>query len=98
MGTKLETALWRQRGAFSGCSRFPGCDFTRKQAGTRQAEPQRSHAQRITVPVHIGDRCPVCKKGCIQKKNSRHGPFLGCSRFREGCKAKDNLLRCTDLA
>lgn len=93
-GAGVLTLHGGQRCAFLGCSRFPGCDFTRKQAwGTRQAEPQRSQPQRITVPVHIGDRCPVCKKGRIQQKNGRHGPFLGCSRFRKGCKAKANLPR-----
>lgn len=81
-----------QYGAFHGCSRFPACDFKRKaeqEAG--QARPRTGGSQRIQVPVKSGDRCPVCRRGTIQEKNGRNGPFLGCSRYREGCRATANI-------
>lgn len=81
-----------QYGAFIGCSRFPGCDYKRKVDNEEGRHPPRAgESQRIAVPVKIGDRCPVCKKGKIQQKSGRNGPFLGCSAYREGCRATANL-------
>jgi len=77
----------RGDGTFLGCSRFPACNQTRKL--TDPAVARRS--QRITVPVVAGQACPVCEKGVIQEKKGSNGPFYGCSRFREGCKATANI-------
>ena len=77
----------RSDGSFLGCSRFPACNQKRKL--TDPAIVQRS--QRITVPVVAGQTCPVCEKGVIQEKNGNYGPFYGCSRYREGCKATANI-------
>lgn len=79
----------RSGGAFLGCSRFPACDQTRNH--TDEADRVARQSQRITVPVTIGQACPVCQKGVIQQKSGSNGPFLGCSRFREGCKATANV-------
>lgn len=80
-----------QYGAFYGCSRFPACDFKRRAAQEEGRPPPRTGgAQRIRVPVKSGDQCPVCRRGTIQEKNGRNGPFLGCSRYREGCRATAN--------
>ena len=77
---------------FHGCSRFPACSFTRKvdQSTATPAQP-RTRAQRLPTSAKAGDQCPACKQGVIQARNGRHGPFLGCSRFQEGCKATRNL-------
>lgn len=81
-----------QYGEFLGCSRFPGCDYKCKaEREEGRCAPRAAGSQRITVPVEIGDRCPVCKKGKIQQKSGRNGPFLGCSRYLEGCRATANL-------
>lgn len=81
-----------QYGAFHGCSRFPACDFKRKaEQGAGQPRPRTGGSQRIQVPVKSGDRCPVCRRGTIQEKSGRNGPFLGCSRYREGCRATANI-------
>ncbi|WP_108473151.1 UvrD-helicase domain-containing protein [Rhodanobacter thiooxydans] len=77
----------RGNGTFLGCSHFPACNQTRKL--TDPAIVRRS--QRITVPVVAGQPCPVCGKGVIQEKKGSNGPFYGCSRFREGCKATANI-------
>lgn len=79
----------RSGGAFLGCSRFPACDQTRNPTDVSQIATQRS--QRITVPVSVGQTCPVCTKGVIEEKRGSNGKFYGCSRFREGCKATANL-------
>ncbi|QNN47579.1 UvrD-helicase domain-containing protein [Thermomonas brevis] len=79
----------RGDGSFLGCSQFPSCNQTRKVADP--AAVRRS--QRITVPVVAGQTCPVCEQGVIQEKKSKNGPFYGCSRFRDGCKATANIPR-----
>jgi DNA helicase-4 len=79
----------RGGGAFFGCSRFPACDHTRNP--NEEADRQARRAQRITGPVVVGQTCPVCKQGKILEKRGSNGPFLGCSRFREGCRATASL-------
>jgi DNA helicase-4 len=91
-GNGVVQLIGGQFGAFFKCSRFPGCDFKRKAAKEEGAPRARAGgSQRIRVPVKVGDRCPVCHKGTIGQKNGSNGPFLGCSRFREGCRATANI-------
>lgn len=81
-----------QYGGFHGCSRFPACDFKRNVVQVDGSSPPRaSGSQRINVPIKLGDQCPVCRRGTMQEKNGRNGPFLGCSRYREGCRATANI-------
>lgn len=83
-----------QFGAFFGCSRFPGCDFKRK-ATREQGQGARPAGRAVRLPhtAKVGDQCPACQRGVIQQKNGRNGPFLGCSRYREGCRATGNVAR-----
>ena len=80
-------------GDFLGCSRFPVCEFKRKVAqDTEPAATQpRIRAGRLPVNTKEGDQCPLCRRGIIQSRTGRHGPFLGCSRFQDGCKATRKL-------
>jgi DNA helicase-4 len=81
-----------QYGAFFGSSRFPSCDYKQKADGDEpRARENSGGSGRITTPVQPGDECPVCKRGILKQKNGRNGPFLGCSRYREGCRATANL-------
>ena len=76
------------RGVFHGCSRFPACDYTcNPPDGTQKAPPIPAPSQRIRQPVKVGDPCPICRQGVLQQKNGRNGAFLGCSRYRAGCRA-----------
>jgi len=78
-------------GDFHGCSRFPACTFKRKvDQGTATPAQPRTRAQRLPANTKPGDQCPMCKRGVIQSRTGRNGPFLGCSRFREGCRATGN--------
>ncbi len=81
-----------QFGAFLGCSRFPACDFKRR-ATREEGQGARcaGRAARLPATAKAGDQCPICRRGIIQAKNGRNGPFLGCSRYREGCRATGNL-------
>lgn len=77
-----------QFGAFFGCSRFPACDYKRNEDGQKPKAPGR--AMRLPPTTQVGDQCPACRRGLIQIKNGRNGPFLACSRYREGCRATGN--------
>ncbi|MDX1524054.1 MAG: topoisomerase DNA-binding C4 zinc finger domain-containing protein [Anaerolineae bacterium] len=35
--------------------------------------------------------CPKCKEGTLAVKSGKFGPFLGCSRFREGCRYTEKI-------
>ncbi len=79
-------------GDFYGCSLFPACTFNRKvDQGTATPAQPSPRAQRLPASTKAGDQCPMCKRGVIQSRNGRNGPFLGCSRFWEGCRATRNL-------
>ena len=79
-------------GDFHGCSRFPACTFKRKvDQGTAPTAPPRTPAKRLPANIKAGDQCPSCRRGVIQSRNGRNGSFLGCSRFREGCRATGNV-------
>lgn len=79
-------------GDFHGCSRFPACTFKRKvdQVRVTPAQP-RTRAKPLQANTKAGDQCPACRRGVIQSRNGRNGPFLGCSRFREGCRATGSV-------
>lgn len=80
-----------QYGAFYGCTRFPACDYKRKATQDNERSPRPAGgSQRIRGRVKAGDQCPVCRRGIIEQKNGRNGPFLGCSRYREECRATVN--------
>lgn len=75
-------------GGFHGCSLFPACTFKRKVDQVTAPPAQlRTPVQRLPTGTKAGDQCPVCKRGVIQSRNGRNGPFLDCSQFREGCRA-----------
>lgn len=83
-----------QFGPFFGCSRFPKCDF-KKKAARQQGQDARPKGKQTRLPAttKLGDQCPVCLRGIIHQKNGRNGAFLGCSRYRDGCRATGNAER-----
>jgi DNA helicase-4 len=97
---KCENGVLQERssryGIFLSCNRFPTCDFKKRATENEGAEPlvkRRMTSQRIQKPVKAGDQCPNCLQGVLQVKNGKNGVFLGCSRYREGCKATANISR-----
>jgi len=87
-GAGVLQARLGQFGTFFGCSRFPGCDFKRDaQRGESATLPIPQKSSRIRGAVKAGDQCPICRRGIIRLVKGKNGPFLGCSRFREGCRA-----------
>lgn len=79
-------------GDFDGCSCFPACEFKRQVGqGAPITDRPKPRVQRLPDSTQAGDQCPACRRGVVQSRNGRHGPFLGCSRFQDGCKATRNL-------
>lgn len=82
-----------QYGSFYGCSRFPACDHRRKinpPDGEHRNRPARRPA-RLPPATKAGETCPVCNQGTIQLKTGKNGKFLGCSRYKKGCRATGNV-------
>jgi DNA topoisomerase-1 len=66
-------------GPFIGCSNYPKCKTTLKldkQGNVLPSKPQ---------PQPTGIKCHKCKKGELLIRQSKKGPFLGCSRYPK-CK------------
>lgn len=89
-GKGVMEAKSSSRGDFQGCSAYPACEYTRKPAADEALRP-RKRSDRITQPVKPGSPCPICRQGFIEQKMGRNGAFLGCSRYRQGCKATANI-------
>lgn len=56
-------------------------------ARTRQGKRGgRSRAKSLPHSEKEGQPCPRCNKGKLVVKRGKFGPFLGCSRFAQGCR------------
>lgn len=81
-----------KRGSFLGCTQFPACDYTRAASHSpTRGSLQTERAIRFPPGVRADDPCPACGHGVVQQKMGRKGPFLGCSRYREGCRATGSV-------
>lgn len=80
------------RGPFYGCSRFPGCDYTKNLSISEKKSPipSKTASARIKHPVKEGDPCPVCLRGPLIRRSGKNGAFLGCSHYPK-CTATSNL-------
>jgi DNA topoisomerase-1 len=55
---------------------------TSRRAGSKKALPQSDRA---------GQTCPTCGQGELVVRSGKYGPFLGCSRFSQGCRHTEPL-------
>jgi len=62
-------------GRFLGCSDYPNCKTTLK------LDKDGNVVKTKTAAEPTGIRCHKCKQGELVIRQSRRGPFLGCSRF-----------------
>lgn len=62
-------------GPFLGCSRYPECKTILKLDKDGQVLPPKP------PPEPTGVKCYKCKSGELVVRQSKRGPFLGCSRF-----------------
>jgi DNA topoisomerase-1 len=66
-------------GPFIGCSDYPNCKTTLRMDKEGNILPPKP------LPESTGIRCHKCKSGELVIRQSKRGPFLGCSRFPK-CK------------
>ena len=69
---------WGSNGSFLACSNYPDCKNTREYR--KEADGKVS----VIQPESRDEKCPLCAAGMIVRQ-SKFGPFLGCSRYPE-CK------------
>jgi len=62
-------------GPFFGCSGYPECKTILK------ADKEGNPLPPAPPPTPTGIRCHKCKDGLFVVRQSKRGPFMGCSRF-----------------
>ncbi|MCQ2795576.1 MAG: type I DNA topoisomerase [Bacilli bacterium] len=56
-------------GSFTGCSRYPDCDYKKKEEKNK--------------PEYLDKKCPVCGKPLVKRTNKKGKSFVACSGFPE---------------
>jgi DNA helicase IV len=70
-------------GQFQACSRLAQCDY--KRSLDAAAHPRQ--IVKTKVSAGVGDPCPECRQGRMERKHGRFGSFVACSRWPK-CNAK----------
>lgn len=74
----LMVIRWGSNGSFLACSNYPDCK------NTREYRKDAAGVVSVIEPESRDEKCPLCAAGMIVRQ-SKFGPFLGCSRYPE-CK------------
>lgn len=56
-------------GSFTGCSRYPDCDYKKKEEKNK--------------PEYLDKKCPMCGKPLVKRTNKKGKSFVACSGFPE---------------
>jgi DNA topoisomerase-3 len=80
-----------KKGTFWGCTGYPECKATLPdddgKPGIRDVSTKTSHEEshrhlpKDPPKVAVGDACPQCKKGKLQRKPLKDKFFLGCNNY-----------------
>lgn len=73
-------------------SAAPGAKPAHKSGGYKR-KGKSSSGSKTSLPVsdRSGSPCPLCGSGKLAVKKGKFGPFLGCSRYSEGCRYTEKL-------
>lgn len=76
----------------AAAERQPAAKVTETESGKRKRGGRRGKGQK-TRPTSDkeGQPCPQCGQGTLGVKSGKFGPFLGCSRYAQGCQYTENL-------
>jgi DNA helicase IV len=87
-----------QHGLFYGCTNYPLCEHTASacgKCGLGYLDKERRPGYFICNNprcANIERQCPRCRTGRLVERNSRYGPFLGCTNYgSRGCTYKEKL-------
>jgi DNA topoisomerase-1 len=56
-----------------------------------RARSKRHKTKSLPKSEREGQPCPLCKEGTLAVKSGKFGPFLGCSRYAQGCQYTDSI-------
>jgi len=81
----------------AAADRQPAAAITKEKNTRRRAKNQGKSKQRKAKSLPKSERegqpCPLCKEGTLTIKSGKFGPFLGCSRFAQGCRYTEPIKR-----
>jgi ssDNA-binding Zn-finger/Zn-ribbon topoisomerase 1 len=84
---KCETGVLVRRngpyGEFQACSRLAHCDYKKNLDAGLVSRP----SVKTRTSAGVGDLCPACRQGRMERKQGRFGVFVACSRWPK-CNAK----------
>jgi DNA topoisomerase-1 len=82
----------RRRG--SSKSKIPGARAAGQIGRRGKGRKSRRTSSTSSLPSseRAGRPCPQCGQGKLVVRSGRYGPFIGCSRYREGCKYTEKLV------
>lgn len=75
----------------SSKSKTPGAKRTGRRGKGRKNRRTSSPAS-LPSSERAGQPCPQCGQGELVVRSGKYGPFIGCSRYREGCKYTEKLV------
>jgi DNA topoisomerase-1 len=64
---------------------------TASRASSRRGSSRKKAAKKLPQSERAGEVCPTCQQGELVVRSGKYGPFLGCSRFREGCRYTEKV-------
>jgi len=74
----------------AAAERKPAVKEQPRRKGKRGAAGRKKTASLPASPKE-GQPCPQCGQGKLGVKSGKFGPFLGCSRYAQGCKYTENI-------
>ena len=72
----------------AGAERQPAAKVATRRKGSPRSKRK---AKPLPESARAGQPCPQCREGTLEVKKGKFGPFLGCSRYKEGCRYTENM-------
>jgi DNA topoisomerase-1 len=77
--------------AAAAAERQPAAKVTGTGSGQKRGRKKSQKRKALPKSEKEGQPCPQCGEGTLAVKNGKFGPFLGCSRYAQGCRYTENL-------
>jgi DNA topoisomerase-1 len=62
-----------------------------RPAKSKKGGRSKKRAGSLPQSARAGQPCPHCQQGSLVVKTGKFGPFLGCSRYDQGCRYTENI-------
>lgn len=87
----LTAARANRQAAIKPPSRRRGKSGTGKPGRRTSRRSKKSRPANLPKSEREGQPCPTCGEGKLVMRQSRYGPFLGCDRFKAGCRYTEKV-------